>query len=262
MPNVYKVLGQAVSASASLDITNKEVSNNIVTLTSASAHNIVVGQPVTVSEAAQSNTISNKALTSNVATLTTSSAHRIQVGQSVTVENVDATFNGTHTVTAISASANTFSFAKTASNVTSTSATGTVSYLDPVFNGTFIVDSDPTLTTFTYEFPSEDLSSTSASVTGSHIPWQVVYTCPANTAAVVSSTAICNQNVRPTSYQLAISDSTSVEQKDIVFYNDIIEESDTVVATAGITVDATNKYIMFAADVDAVSINIFGMEIS
>ncbi len=262
MPNVYKVLGKAVSASATLNITNKAVSSNIVTLTSASAHNIVVGQPITLTEAALVNNISNKVLTASVATLTTSSSHRIQVGQSVTVAGVDATFNGTYAVTAISASANTFSYTKNAANVTSAAATGTVTYLDPVFNGTFIVDSDPTTTTFTYEFPSQNLTSTSASITGTHIPWKVVYTCPAATAAVVSSTAICNQNVRPASYQLAISDSTSVDQEDIVFYNDIIEESDTVVATAGITVDATNKYIMFAADVDAVSINIFGMEIS
>jgi hypothetical protein len=64
-------------------------------------------------------TITNKALTSNVATLTTGSAHGFEVGQSVTVSSVDATFNGTYTITAVP-STTTFRYAKTAGDVTST----------------------------------------------------------------------------------------------------------------------------------------------
>lgn len=67
-------------------------------------------------------TINNKALTSNVATLTTSVAHALLVGDTVTVTGVDATFNGTYVITAVTS--NTFSYAKTAANVTSTTATG------------------------------------------------------------------------------------------------------------------------------------------
>jgi len=69
-------------------------------------------------------TISNKALTSNVATLTTSAAHNFIVGNSVTVTSVDATFNGTYTVTGTTST--TFTYAKTATNVTSTAASGSV----------------------------------------------------------------------------------------------------------------------------------------
>jgi hypothetical protein len=64
-------------------------------------------------------TITNKALTSNVATLTTGTAHGFEVGQSVTVSSVDATFNGTYTITAVP-STTTFRYAKTATDVTST----------------------------------------------------------------------------------------------------------------------------------------------
>lgn len=67
-------------------------------------------------------TITNKALTSNVATLT-SNAHQFQVGQTVVVAGVDATFNGTYVITAVTA--NTFSYAKTNADVTSAAATGT-----------------------------------------------------------------------------------------------------------------------------------------
>ena len=75
---------------------------------------------VTISTA----TVNNKALTSNVATLTTAAAHNFLVGDRITVAGVDATFNGTYALTAIP-TATTFSYAKTASNVTSAAASGT-----------------------------------------------------------------------------------------------------------------------------------------
>ncbi len=68
-------------------------------------------------------TVSNKALTNNVATLTTSENHGFTTGYQVTVANVDATFNGTYTIT--SATNTEFSYAKTAANVASGVATGT-----------------------------------------------------------------------------------------------------------------------------------------
>ena len=73
--------------------------------------------------------VSNKALASNVATLT-STAHGFEVGETVTVGDVDATFNGSFVITA--KTDDTFSFAKTASNVTSAavSPVGTASSLD------------------------------------------------------------------------------------------------------------------------------------
>jgi hypothetical protein len=67
--------------------------------------------------------VTNKALTSNVATLTVG-AHDYIVGDEVVVSGVDATFNGTFTLTAVAAT--TISYAKTASDVASTSATGSV----------------------------------------------------------------------------------------------------------------------------------------
>ncbi len=69
--------------------------------------------------------VNNKELTSNVATLTTAAAHGFAQGQSVVVTGVDATFNGTYTIT--STTSTTFSFSKTAANVASAavSPTGT-----------------------------------------------------------------------------------------------------------------------------------------
>jgi hypothetical protein len=70
-------------------------------------------------------TVTNKALTSNVATLTTSAAHGLAIGFEIIVTGVDATFNGTYTITSVP-STTTFTYAKTASDVPSTAATGTV----------------------------------------------------------------------------------------------------------------------------------------
>jgi hypothetical protein len=71
--------------------------------------------------------VSNKSLTSNIATLTTAAAHGYAIGQTVVVANVDSTFNGTYTITAVP-STTTFRYAKTASDVPSTvvSPVGTV----------------------------------------------------------------------------------------------------------------------------------------
>ena len=71
--------------------------------------------------------ISNVVLTSNVATNPTAEAHWLGVGQVVTVSGVDSTFNGTFTITVVG-STTTFSYAKTASDVSSTAATGTVTF--------------------------------------------------------------------------------------------------------------------------------------
>ena len=75
--------------------------------------------------AAETRTISNKALTDNVATLTTSATHTLQINDIVVVTGVDSTFNGEHTVTDVPSNT-TFSYAKTATNVSSTAATGSV----------------------------------------------------------------------------------------------------------------------------------------
>lgn len=71
-------------------------------------------------------TVNNKSLTNNVATLTTSTAHTYLAGDVVTVTGVDATFNGTFNIIAVPTTT-TFTYAKTAANVTSAavSPTGT-----------------------------------------------------------------------------------------------------------------------------------------
>ena len=62
--------------------------------------------------------INNKSLTSDLATLTTDGAHYMTVGDWVTVEGVDAIFNGTYRISAVTT--NTFSYYKDHGNIVST----------------------------------------------------------------------------------------------------------------------------------------------
>ena len=71
-------------------------------------------------------TVSNKALTSNVATLTTSTTHGYRAGDVVVITGVDSTFNGTYSIIEVPTTT-TFTYSKTASNVTSAAATGSAS---------------------------------------------------------------------------------------------------------------------------------------
>lgn len=75
---------------------------------------------------AETRTVTTKALTDNVATLTFSAAHNMVAGDTVTVAGVDSTFNGEFEVTDVPTTTR-ISYAKTATNVTSGAASGTVS---------------------------------------------------------------------------------------------------------------------------------------
>ena len=68
--------------------------------------------------------VNNKELATNVATLTTSTAHGFAVGDIVGVSGVDSTFDGEFTVVAVPTTT-TFTYAKTASNVTSAAVSPT-----------------------------------------------------------------------------------------------------------------------------------------
>ena len=96
--------------------------------------------------AVNAGSVSNKALTSNVATLTTSAAHGLAVDDQVWVEGVDSTFNGKYTVTGVPTTT-TFTYAKTASNVSST-AVSPVGKVNKV--GSINIEASATLTSTGY----------------------------------------------------------------------------------------------------------------
>ena len=147
------------------------------------------------SDQQQMSNISNKQLTSNVATLTTKTAHTLTVGQTVSVQGVDGTFNGTYVVTG-TPSSTTFTYNKTATNVNSTAVSSTydvnnkeltgnvatlttttahalvvgdvvtIEQVDATFNGKYRVYAVPSSTTFSYIKAASNVASAAVSPVG------------------------------------------------------------------------------------------------
>jgi hypothetical protein len=113
----YAANGVDASGWIDMGMTSQDFAQAEFGITGPNDGYIFVEAPATFTE-----TVTNKALTNNVATLTVGS-HEFRVGMPVVVTGVDATFNGTYTITAVTAT--TFSYAKTNANVTSAVATGT-----------------------------------------------------------------------------------------------------------------------------------------
>ena len=143
-------------------------------------------------------TVTGAILVSNIATLTTSEAHGFVEGEDVTIANLDQNYNGTFTITSVP-STTTFSYSKTrtdARGISSRSMTNDVATItmsgthgfvanevvavsgmertatqvaldiDNPFNGTFVIKSLPTTSSFTYDVPrlySSTITTTSRS---------------------------------------------------------------------------------------------------
>ena len=73
---------------------------------------------------ATAKTITNRALTNNVVTITTSTEHGFEVGDTVTIAGTATAFNGTYNITLIP-TPTTFKYAKTNANIASVASGGT-----------------------------------------------------------------------------------------------------------------------------------------
>lgn len=263
MATTYKVLGQVATSSATRTIAAKQLGASIACITVVEDHNAAIGMPVTIASVSASNSVTTKALSSSVATLVLSGTNLFVVGQSVTVTGVDATFNGTYNLASVTGAS--IRYTKNAASVASQAATGTVEGLDSTFNGTYTVTATPTSKIFAYaKSSSVTVASTAATGSAVHSPWNMAYSCCPNTAAITSTLTVTNRSdISSGQYQLAIStSSTTPAAKDYIIYNDLVAANDMVALTLGLTVDATNKFVMFAGSQASMSFNIFGAETS
>ena len=114
---IYASNGNDSSGWIDMGITAPSFSDPSFTITGPNDGYIFMEAPAVFTES-----VTVKSLTDNVATLTIG-ANDFRVGMPVTVTGVDATFNGTYTITARTST--TFSYAKTASNVSTEACSGT-----------------------------------------------------------------------------------------------------------------------------------------
>ena len=131
-------------------LANRALLGATLTLTTAANHELNIGNQITISGvdgifngtytvqdvpslttftvtrgSAFSANVSQKALTGNVATLTTATAHNLAAGNLVDIAGVDGTFNGTYVIST-TPTATTFTYARTAADVVAVAATGTM----------------------------------------------------------------------------------------------------------------------------------------
>jgi hypothetical protein len=89
---------------------------------------------------------------------------------------------------------------------------------------------------------------------------EVLYTCPAATSAVLSTVSICNRDSAAATYRVGISTTTSYVDAGMLVYDASVPANDTIFLTLGITLDATNKYLLVSASTTTVSASAFGVE--
>lgn len=90
-----------------------------------------------------------------------------------------------------------------------------------------------------------------------------IYTCPASTAAVVSTINICNTSSTAATFTIGISTASATYQAaGYLFYQVSLAGNDSFTATIGATLDATNCYLVASSSASTVSFSVFGSEIS
>lgn len=130
--------------------------------------------------------IVTKSLDDNLATLETDEAHGLYVGTSITVAGVDATFNGTYTVSNVP-SPTLFQFDKVASNVASAPASGTVTAMGDDSRMTVTIGYNDTLAVLGMIDPGTwDLYATRTTYLGE----ETVYVCSGNLRVALATSLI------------------------------------------------------------------------
>ena len=247
--------------------------------------------------------VSNKALTSNIATITTAAVHGLAVGDVVTMSGVDTTLDGTWVVASVPTTT-TFTFAFTTTNITSAAvspngllirthnlggfavsnkacvngvATITTSSAhgyavddwvrlqigDTNLDGSAKIIAVPSATTFVISRPG--INVTSAAVSGGAVGRagstnNSFYTVAAGREAVVSTASITNANATSAQYRLWTASSGTPTIAERLVYDGTIPANDTLTLTLGVTLDA-GKRLVAAANLPEVTFQAYGSEI-
>lgn len=90
-----------------------------------------------------------------------------------------------------------------------------------------------------------------------------LYVTPTDTEAVVSTIIIANRAGNSTTYSIAIrTNGDSISNKHYIAFGVPLGANDSTTLTLGITLAATDVVSVLAADDNAVSVNMFGTEIT
>jgi len=90
-----------------------------------------------------------------------------------------------------------------------------------------------------------------------------VYTVPSATEAVLSTVILANRTGSATTFRIAVRpDGASIANSHYLAYDVPLAANDSTTLTLGITLDAADVFDVAAGDADAISVNVFGTEIT
>ena len=90
-----------------------------------------------------------------------------------------------------------------------------------------------------------------------------VYTVPSSTESVISTIILANRTASATTFRIAIRpDGAAISNSHYIAYDVPLAANDSTTLTLGITVNAADLISVKAGDANAISVNIFGTEIS
>ncbi len=89
-----------------------------------------------------------------------------------------------------------------------------------------------------------------------------LYTVAASTEAIASSIVVCNRSATGTSFRISVApNGIALAESQYLYYDTTIGGNDTIVATIGLTLDASDKVRVYSNDA-TLTFSLFGMEIT
>jgi len=90
-----------------------------------------------------------------------------------------------------------------------------------------------------------------------------LYTVPALTQATISSITVCNRTTQATTFRIAVAVAGELSAaKQFIFYDQELDANSTFTITIGITLAATDKLRIRSGAANALTFNVFGIEVS
>lgn len=88
------------------------------------------------------------------------------------------------------------------------------------------------------------------------------YTVPGGTAAVISSITICNRSATASTFRVSVAVAGAADDnKQYIYYDTNCPGNDTLIATVGLTLAATDVIRVYTANATT-TFQVFGIEIS
>jgi len=92
-----------------------------------------------------------------------------------------------------------------------------------------------------------------------------IYTVPAATSAVISSITVANRGINIAAFRVSISQGGGpTTTKDYLYYDVVLANNDTFIATVGITLATTDKVRVYASGLGGndLTFQLFGSELT